>query len=62
MRGNVAVASALSAIKHVEAGFLVSSRDGFLGENFHQTLNNLVKYNPLIARFELETIKILQNK
>ncbi len=62
MRGNIAVTAALIAIKHVEAGFVMSARDGFLGKDFRETLNNLAKYNPLIARFELETIKILQEK
>ncbi|WP_028582868.1 L-serine ammonia-lyase, iron-sulfur-dependent, subunit alpha [Desulfogranum mediterraneum] len=62
MRGSIAVSAALSAIRHAESGFVVSSRDGFLGQSFHATLDNLVKYNPLIARFELETIKILQDK
>lgn len=62
MRGGTAVSVAMSAIKHAEAGFIVSSRDGFLGESFLQTLENLEKYNPLIARFELETIKILKEK
>lgn len=62
MRGNVAVATALSAINHSLNGFTVSSRDGFLGQNFKQTLDNLAKYNPLVAQFEFETIKILQDK
>ena len=62
MRGNIAVTAALTAIKHVEAGFVISSRDGFLATDFRGTLDNLAKYNPLMARFELETIKILQDK
>ena len=62
MRGNVAVSAAFNAITHAEAGFTVSGRDGFLGNNFRETLEHLVRYNPLVARFELETIKILQNK
>ena len=62
MRGSIAVSAAMTAIKHAEAGFIVSARDGFLGESFQNTLDNLVKYNPLIARFELETIKILKEK
>jgi L-cysteine desulfidase len=62
MRGNVAVSAAFNAITHAQSGFTVSSRDGFLGNNFHETLDHLARYNPLVARFELETIKILQNK
>lgn len=62
MRGNVAVTTALTAINHASAGFAVSARDGFLGENFKQTLDNLAQYNPLVAKFEFETIKILQDK
>jgi len=62
MRGNVAVSAAFNAINHARAGFTVSSRDGFLGNNFRETLDHLARYNPLVARFELETIKILQNK
>lgn len=62
MRGNVAVTTALTAINHAATGFTVSSRDGFLGESFKQTLDNLAKYNPLVAQFEFETIKILQDK
>ena len=62
MRGNVAVSAAFNAINHAQAGFTVSSRDGFLGNNFQETLEHLSRYNPLVARFELETIKILQDK
>lgn len=62
MRGSSAVTAALNAIGHAEAGFIVSARDGVLGGSFVETLDNLEKYNPLIARFELETIKILQDK
>lgn len=62
MRGNVAVSTALTAIKHAENGFLVSGRDGFLGHTFEETLEHLCQYNPLIAKFEQETIAILQNK
>ncbi len=62
MRGNVAVTTALTSINHAENGFLVSGRDGFLGDTFHETLNHLTQYNPLIAKFELETINILRNK
>ncbi len=62
MRGNMAVSAAFTAIKHAENGFIVSSRDGFLGDSFQSTLENLAKYNPLIAKFELETIKILKDK
>ena len=62
MRGNVAVSTALTSINHAENGFLVSSRDGFLGDTFAETLDHLTQYNPLIARFERETIDILRNK
>ncbi len=62
MRCNVEVATALTAVSHAENGFLVSGRDGFLGETFQETLEHLTKYNPLIARFERETIDILQQK
>ena len=62
MRGNVAVSTAINAINHAENGFLVSGRDGFLGETFHETLDHLTQYNPLIAKFERETIDILRNK
>ncbi|MEA3467564.1 MAG: L-serine ammonia-lyase, iron-sulfur-dependent, subunit alpha [Thermodesulfobacteriota bacterium] len=62
MRGNVAVSTALTSITHAENGFLVSSRDGFLGDTFAETLEHLTHYNPLIARFERETIDILRNK
>lgn len=62
MRGNVAVSTALTSISHAENGFLVSSRDGFLGDTFHETLDHLTQYNPLIAKFERETIDILQKK
>ncbi|RUM42528.1 MAG: hypothetical protein DSY80_07040 [Desulfocapsa sp.] len=62
MRGNVAVSAAFNAITHAQAGFTVSARDGFLGNNFKETLEHLSRYNPLVARFELETIKILQDK
>jgi L-cysteine desulfidase len=62
MRGNVAVSAAFNAINHAQAGFTVSGRDGFLGNNFQETLEHLSRYNPLVARFELETIKILQDK
>ncbi len=62
MRGNVAVSAAFNAINHARAGFTVSGRDGFLGNNFRETLDHLARYNPLVARFELETIKILQDK
>ncbi len=62
MRGNVAVSAAFNAINHAGSGFTVSGRDGFLGNSFRETLDHLARYNPLVARFELETIKILQNK
>lgn len=62
MRGNIAVSTALTAINHAENGFLVSGRDGFLGKTFHETLDHLTQYNPLIAKFERETIDILRNK
>ena len=62
MRGNAAVTTAINAIAHAENGFMVSGWDGFLGNNFKETLDNLSKYNPIVARFELETIKILQDK
>ncbi len=62
MRGNVAVSAAFNAITHAQAGFTVSGRDGFLGNSFRETLDHLARYNPLVARFELETIKILQDK
>ena len=62
MRGNVAVSAAFNAINHAQSGFTVSGRDGFLGNNFRETLDHLARYNPLVARFELETIKILQDK
>jgi len=62
MRGNVAVSAAFNAITHAQSGFTVSGRDGFLGNNFRETLDHLARYNPLVARFELETIKILQDK
>ena len=62
MRGNVAVSAAFNAITHARAGLTVSGRDGFLGNNFRETLDHLARYNPLVARFELETIKILLDK
>ncbi|MCK5071384.1 MAG: L-serine ammonia-lyase, iron-sulfur-dependent, subunit alpha [Desulfocapsa sp.] len=62
MRGNVAVSTAITSINHAENGFLVSGRDGFLGDTFHETLDHLTQYNPLIAKFERETIEILRNK
>jgi L-cysteine desulfidase len=62
MRGNVAVSTALTSINHAENGFLVSGRDGFLGNTFQETLEHLTQYNPLIAKFERETIDILRNK
>jgi len=62
MRGNAAVITAKSCITHAENGFLVSDKDGFLGHSFLDTLNNLSKYNPIIAKFERETIEILKNK
>lgn len=62
MRGNVAVSTALTAIKHAENGFLVSGQDGFLGNTFQETLEHLTQYNPLVAKFERETINILRNK
>lgn len=62
MRGNVAVSTAMTSINHAENGFIVSGRDGFLGATFKQTLDHLARYNPLIARFERETINILLNK
>lgn len=62
MRGNVAVSTAITAINHAENGFLVSGRDGFLGDTFRETLDHLTQYNPLIAKFERETIEILKNK
>jgi len=62
MRGNVAVSTALSSINHAENGFIVSGRDGFLGNTFKETLDHLTQYNPIVARFERETIDILRNK
>ncbi|MEN8191028.1 MAG: L-serine ammonia-lyase, iron-sulfur-dependent, subunit alpha [Thermodesulfobacteriota bacterium] len=62
MRGNVAVTTAFTAINHAENGFTVSGRDGFLGDTFAETLEHLTHYNPLIARFEQETIDILRSK
>jgi L-cysteine desulfidase len=62
MRGNVAVSTALTSINHAENGFLVSGRDGFLGNTFQETLEHLTQYNPLIAKFERETIDILRSK
>jgi len=62
MRGNVAVSTALTSINHAENGFIVSGRDGFLGDTFKETLDHLTRYNPLVARFERETIDILRNK
>ena len=62
MRGNVAVSTALTSIDHAENGFIVSGRDGFLGDTFKRTLDHLARYNPLIERFERETINILLNK
>ena len=62
MRGNVAVSTALTSINHAENGFIVSGRDGFLGDTFKETLDHLAQYNPIVARFERETIDILRNK
>ncbi len=62
MRGNVAVSTAITAITHAENGFLVSGRDGFLGDTFQETLEHLTQYNPLVAKFEQETIDILRKK
>jgi hypothetical protein len=56
------VSTALTSINHAENGFLVSGRDGFLGDTFHKTLDHLTQYNPLVAKFERETIDILRNK
>ncbi len=62
MRGNVAVSTALASISHAENGFIVSGHDGFLGNTFKETLDHLARYNPLVARFEMETIGILRDK
>ena len=62
MRGNSAVANARIAVTYACRGFEVRSQDGFLGDGFKETLDNLIRYNPTIAQMDSTTIEILQNK
>ena len=62
MRGNSAVANARTAVSYARKGFEARSGDGFLGEGFRETLDNLARYNPTIAQLDSTTIEILRHK
>ncbi|WP_022670127.1 L-serine ammonia-lyase, iron-sulfur-dependent, subunit alpha [Hippea alviniae] len=53
---------ALKSIELAEEGIVQSEKDGFLGRNFYETINNLFKYDPYFKLFDRETIEILSNK
>ena len=62
VKASAAVLMARRSIDLVQKGFSVDARDGFLGENFYATLENLVRYNEHFARFDKSTVEILQEK
>ena len=53
---------ALKSIELAEEGINQSEKDGFLGRNFYETINNMFKYDPYFKLFDRETIEILLNK
>ena len=62
LKASAAVIMARRSIDLVQKGFSVDAKDGFLGENFYRTLENLVRYNEHFARFDKSTVEILQEK
>ncbi|AEA33876.1 L-serine ammonia-lyase, iron-sulfur-dependent, subunit alpha [Hippea maritima] len=57
-----AVKMAFEAIWLAEKGVIIGFKDGFLGKDFYQTLENLFKYDPYFKLFDRETIEILNKK
>ncbi|WP_025209937.1 L-serine ammonia-lyase, iron-sulfur-dependent, subunit alpha [Hippea sp. KM1] len=53
---------ALESIKLGEEGVKIGFEDGFLGKDFLDTLENLMKYDPYFKLFDRETIEILKKK
>ncbi|MBN2726346.1 serine dehydratase subunit alpha family protein [Candidatus Mcinerneyibacteriota bacterium] len=62
LKASAAVLMVRRSIDLVGKGFSVDAKDGFLGENFYGTLENLVRYNEHFARFDKSTVEILQSK
>ncbi len=62
LKGSSAVIMARRSRELMESGFEVDEMDGYLGDTFKCTLENLIKYNEHFARFDKSTIGILQDK
>ncbi len=62
MKGNIAIQAAITAKRMHETGLVVDYHDGYLGRTFHETLNNLMKYNDAMKEMDKITVSILENK
>ncbi|TYB31591.1 MAG: hypothetical protein FXF47_03065 [Candidatus Mcinerneyibacterium aminivorans] len=62
MKTSNSVLFADKAISFAKNGFVVSFEDGYLGNSFVDTLENLKSYNKYFKKFDKKTIQILNNK
>jgi|GEM_PF-934557 len=62
VKASAAVIMAKRSIDLVNKGFTINHKDGFLGDNFYHTVENLVRYNEHFTLFDKSTVEILQGK
>ena len=62
MKAATAYYMAQKAIQFAENNFVMSDMDGYLEDSFLTTVKNLQKYDKHFKKFDLETIKILEEK
>lgn len=62
IKGNTAVQAAFTAKEMYQKGLIVDYHDGYLGRTFHETLENLMKYNDAMKEMDKITVSILENK
>ena len=62
LKASAAVIMAKRARELTKAGFVLDGKDGYLGSDFLETLNNLIRYNEHFALFDKSTIDILKDK
>ncbi len=57
-----AVSTAVNTLGMIKQEFFFDHRDGYLGSNFYETINNLYRYNKSMKLFDSKTIDILDGK
>src|SRR6056297_415454 len=57
-----AVSMAVNTLGMIKQEFFFDHRDGYLGSNFYETINNLYRYNNSMKLFDSKTIDILDGK